>query len=147
MVQDASSPDKDQAHQFALMLSSGMPAEDCMGYFISSQDPAELKQAVKSWLGSRAVQLAILKFQGKSWQDMSLDEKIQFSVDKTYAEMAYFLYSHNYSLLTGSDKQKADTCRQALEAKLAGQAGKMGPIEAFWSDIKSGKVQLKGLPV
>ena len=83
---------------------------------------------------------------GKSWQEMSLEERIHFSIDKHYSEMAYFLYSHNYSQLVGTDRQKADICRQALEAKIAGTAGKMGPLEQFWADIKTGKVTLKGLP-
>ena len=119
-----------------------------MGYFLPpSTDATELKLTLTSWLASSAIKGAILKLQGKSWQDMTLDEKISYSVDKTYAEMAWFLYSHNYSQLMGAEKAKADTCRVALEAKLAGNAGKLGPIESFWQDIKSGKVQLKGLPV
>ena len=140
-------PDKDSAHQFALMLHSGMPARDAITYFTDETDSQALLALLKEWTHSPSVARATLALQGKSWQDMTLDEKIQITIDKHYAELAYFLYSHNYAELMGAERSKADTCRQALEAKLAGMSGKMGPIEAFWSDIKSGKVKLAGLPV
>ena len=56
--------------------------------------------------------------------------------------MAYFLYSRNYAELAGQEKQKADTCRTALEAKLAGTSGKLSAVETFWADVVSGKVKL-----
>lgn len=143
-----SSPTKIEALQFALMQGSGMPPINVIAYFYPdlSDSPAELKRELDRWVRSHVVQVAILAQMGKSWQDMTLDERIQFAVDKHYSEMAYFLYSNNYSQLVGAERQKADTCRQALEAKLAGVAGKLGPIETFWSDVKSGKVKLAGLP-
>lgn len=139
------SPTKIEAHQFALMLGSGMPGIDVLAYFLPELGATDLKQELARWLATPVVRASILAQMGKSWQDMTLDERITFSVDKHYSEMAYFLYSHNYSQLMGPDRQKADICRQALEAKIAGNAGKLGPLESFWADIKSGKVQLKGL--
>lgn len=140
------SPDRLEALQFALMLGSGMPQVDVIAYFFPTLDPGELKVELNKWMGSPTVRSAILTQMGKAWQDMTLEERIQFSIDKHYSEMAYFLYSHNYAQLVGPDRQKADICRQALEAKIAGNAGKLGPIEAFWADIKSGRVKLAGLP-
>jgi len=140
-------PNKDEAHQFALMLHSGMPAVDAIQYFFPDEtETGVINAALKEWVKSGAVQRAVLALQGKAWQDMSLDEKISLSIDKHYAELAYFLYSHNYSQLVGADRQKADICRASLEARIAGTAGKMGPLEQFWSDIRSGKVKLAGLP-
>lgn len=133
---------KDQALQYALMLKSGMPSVDCMGYFYPDQDVAGLIALVKEWHKSELVQKAILATQGKPWQDMSLDEQIRFAIDKNYSEMAYYLYSHNYSTLDGTAKQKADTCRTALEQKVAGTAGQMNPLTTFWNEIRTGKVKL-----
>jgi hypothetical protein len=77
---------------------------------------------------------------------MTLEEKIKTATDNHYAQLAYFLFSHNYSDLGTTDKAKADTARQALEAKLAGTAGKGDALSQFFSDINSGKIKL-GKPV
>ena len=139
-------PSKEEAYQFALMLKSGMPSNEAIRYFLPEDiDPQELILSHRVWVKSKLVEAASLAFQGKRWEDMSLDERIQLAIDKTYTEAAYFLYSHNYAQLMGADRQKADICRQTLEAKLAGTSGKMGPLETFWSDIKSGKVKLGGV--
>ena len=140
-------PTPTNAHQFALMLQSGMPPVDAIPYFFAPEtEPSVLAEALKGWMRSAAVQHAVRTLQGNDWQAMTLDERIRLAIDKHYAELAYFLYSHNYSTLTGGDRAKADICRQSLEAKIAGTAGKLGPIEAFWNDVKTGKVTLKGLP-
>jgi hypothetical protein len=78
---------------------------------------------------------------------MSAEERIRFAIDKHYNEMAYFLYSHNYGELSGPDKAKADTCRQALEAKLAGTAGKFTPLDEFWNDMRAKLAAQRAGPV
>lgn len=135
-------PSIDEALQFALMCGSGMPGVDALAYFYPGVDSASLMDELRVWQTSKRVQTATLKVQGKSWQDRSLDERISFALEKHYAEQAYFLYSRNYATLTGTDKLKADTCRQVLEAKLAGTSGKMDPISTWFADVASGKVKL-----
>lgn len=146
MINPFSSPSSEEALSFAVMLSSGVPPEEAILYFKPDQelDPyAWAKSALPGWLSSPKVKNAILQTQGgKEWTELSLDQKIRLAVDKNYTEMAYFLYSHNYSTLVGSDKQKADTCRAALEAKLAGSAGKKDALTQFFDDITSGKLKL-----
>lgn len=138
-----SRPTKDEALQLALMLNAGMPSSDAIRYFFSpDEDPQRLQFEHERWLRSEAVQKALLQVMGKAWQDMSLDERVKFAVDKHYAEMAYFLYAHNYGELVGTEKQKADTCRQALEAKLAGSAGKMNALSQWFEDVRVGRVKL-----
>lgn len=135
----------DIARQYALMLGAGLPALEAIQYFYPDPlEPGEAQRLVREWARTREVQDAINLLQGKSWQAMSSDERIRFAIDKHYNELAYFLYSHNYAELSGSEKQKADTCRAALEAKIAGMAGKMGAIEQFWSDVQTGRVKLAG---
>lgn len=140
-------PSKDQALQFAIMLSSGLPGPDAIRYFLPEGEdltPGVIKSYLDKWTSSPTVQAAIVELQGGPWQSMTLDERCRFVVDKTYTEMAYYLYSHNYAELVGADRQKADTCRTVLETKLAGMAGKLGAVEQFWADLASGKVKLAG---
>jgi hypothetical protein len=126
------------------VLSSGMPPEDAMAYFLPDMDPVDRLAVMRRWLPSANLQHAIRALQGKSWTEMDLQERIKISIDKHYTEVAYFLYTHNYASLTGADKTKADTCRQVLEAKLAGMAGKTDALSSFWNDLVSGKVKLNG---
>lgn len=133
-------PNKEQAQQFAIILSSGLPAEDAITYFCDTTDEDELRETLKVWLSSRAVKAAILTLQGRPWNEMSLDEKIRTSLDFTYSSMAYFLLTHNYGTLGRDDKAKADTARAALEAKLAGTAGKGDALAEFFEDLRKGKL-------
>ena len=135
-------PTPEQAYQFALMLQAGMPASDAIRYFFEAPDQ---KAMCDRWLASRELAKAVRTLQrDKGWQEMSTEERIQLAVDKNYNEMAYFLYAHNYSELAGAERAKADICRQALEARIAGTAGKLDAITRFWDDIRSGRVTLLG---
>lgn len=140
-------PDKDQATQFAIMLSSGMPAGEAILYFLPPQPhPQVFEEALRVWTTAETTKRAILAIQGKAWQDLDIEERCKLAIDKHYSEMAYFLYSRNYIELVGAEKQKADTCRQALEAKLAGMAGKMDALTRFWADVSGGKIKLTATP-
>lgn len=141
----ASGPNSDQARQFAVMLSVGAPPSEAIRYFLPEEEmvsPTYLAVQAELWLRSKAVQEAVRSIQGKDWTEMTAHERISLAIDKHYTEMAYFLYSRNYVDLGGADKAKADTCRAALEAKLAGTAGKLSAVEQFWSDVVAGKVKL-----
>jgi len=127
-------PSHEEAFQFALMITAGVPSREAIRWFVSETDPLEIAAQHDAWMRDRAVRREVIKIQGgKAWQDLSLDEKISLSINKHYAEMAYFLYSRNYCELQGAEKAKADTCRSALEAKLAGQAGKMDALSQFYA--------------
>lgn len=140
-------PTKEEAWQFALMTQAGMPALAALQYFLAADTPpGDVALILKQWANSTTYRAALLKLQGKTWQEMTLDERIQTAIDLHYNQLAYILYSRNYAELVGAERQKADICRAALEAKIAGTSGKMGPLEQFWADIRSGKVKLAGLP-
>lgn len=134
---------KELAHQFALILGSGMPHLDAIGYLRPDLEGQDAKVELDRWMRHRVVQTAILELQGGAWQDMPTERKIAFTIDKHYTELAYYLYRNNYNDLDGAARAKADICRQTLEAKLAGMAGKLDALSTFFEDIKSGKVHLK----
>jgi hypothetical protein len=136
-------PSKDQALQLAVMLEAGMPSTDAMGYFTEVDDPAALRSMHDTWMRSRALKEALASVQSKPWAKMSLDERIKNALDFHYAGLAYFLRSHNYAEVSPTDKGKADTARQALEAKLAGMAGKTDALSRFFDDVSSGKLKLE----
>jgi hypothetical protein len=135
-------PSSDQAMQFAIMLNAGLPAQDAIRYFSESQDPRDLADQMMAWQRSREVQVAMRTLMGKSWTEMTLDEQRDNALSLHYRQMAYFLFSNNYSDLQGNDKLKADTARQALEAQRAGTAGQQDALSLFFADINSGKVKL-----
>ena len=137
-------PTKDEAQQFGLMIMVGLPHSEALRYFYPDSDEEELTLTLKGWMKSETLKRTLLSLQGgKPWQEMNLDEKISYAITKHYSEMAYFLFSRNYSTLSGIDRQKADTCRVALEAKLAGTSGKLNPLEMFWDDVRTGKIKLQ----
>ena len=141
-------PSPEQATAFATMIHVGMPSEEAIHYFIPESDEwteTSIAALHNKWVRSSLVSKALRALRGTPYEDLSSEERIKFALDKHYGEMAYFLYSHNYSLLEGADKTKADTARTALEAKLAGLAGQLDPLTQFWNDVKTGKVILKGV--
>lgn len=136
-------PSKEEAFQFALMLQCGLPPADALLYFVSSEDPAELATTLKKWLNAKSVKDAMTELMGKSWQDLTDEERLKRALENHYNQLAYFLFSHNYSTLGPTDKAKADTARQAIEAKLAGQAGKVDAFSRFFEDFQAGKLKDK----
>ena len=135
-------PSDEQAFQFAVMLTSGLPSSEAILYFIESDDPAEVAMILSRWQRSKAVKKAMLKLMVKPWHEMSLDERMRYALDLHYSSLAHFLFSHNYAEVGSGDKAKADTARQAIEAKLAGLAGKTDALSRFFDDIKDGKLKL-----
>lgn len=136
-------PTREEATQFAILLSSGVPSRVAVTYFLPEGFPEGSVLALhEKWMASEPLQKAILHLQGKAWQEMSVEERITLSIEKHYSEMAYFLYANNYVDMVGAAKTKADTCRSALEAKLAGLAGKTDALSRFWDDVIAGRVQI-----
>lgn len=135
-------PNSFQAAEFALMLHAGVPPLDALAYFVDAGEQAP--EIAHKWMHCEAVRKELRTLQGKTFQKMSLEERLQHAIEKHYSEMAYYLHSHNYNDLEGAMKQKADTCRTALEAKLAGMAGKSDAMTQFFNDLAIGKVKLTG---
>jgi hypothetical protein len=133
---------REEADQFAQMILAGAPAATAASYFFGDDTtPDDIAQTAAWWMRKRIVKEAIEHHQGRSWLQMSGEERIKTALDKHYNEMAYYLYSRNYSDLQGADKVKADTAREALEKKLAGTAGATDPLTRFYEDLVAGRVK------
>lgn len=136
-------PTLEEAHSFAVMIDAGLPEEQAIRYFYEAADPAEIKAELARWLRSTRVRRAQADLQGKSWQDMTLEERIDTGLTRHYNGLAWFLYARNYSDANQTEKAKLDTARSALEAKRAGQAGAADPLSRFFEDLKAGRLQLQ----
>lgn len=130
--------DSDSALQFAVMLHAGLPAADAILYFTDSDDPGEIASQLRRWLGSRSVRAASAQLMKKPWQSMSLDERCRYALDQHYSQLAYLLHSQHYGEADASHKAKLDTARLAIEAKLAGMAGKTNALDQFLNELRTG---------
>lgn len=139
-------PNAEQAYQFAQMVLAGLPAPDAVRYFLPEDavvDSLNLTQLGQRWQAHRDVAAAMVRLQKGDWVSLSGAERIKLALDKHYNEMAYFLYTHNFAEITHPQLQaKSTACRMALEAKVAGTAGKMNELTRFWDDLATGKASL-----
>jgi len=126
-----------EADQFALMLLAGAPVTDAVRYFLDPLTPEELlAEAAERWPQQAEVLDALQRYTGgEVWHKMTDQQRLETAVKKHYNEMAYFLWTVNYVECAGNDKLKADTCRQALEIKLAGLAGQDSPLSRFYHEM------------
>ncbi len=128
-------PTTEQAKQFALMLATGVPATDALRYFLPEDVHEDVvKELAPRWLRCAAVRDAQVVLNGAEWSVLSPQARIEKALEKHYSEMAYFLFTTNYGDLDGAKKSKADSCRNALEAKLAGMQGQMNELARFYMD-------------
>jgi hypothetical protein len=135
-------PSPEQALQFAVMVNAGLPPSEAILYFTQETDTRLLAELTRAWQRSREVRKALASLMGRSWTEMSLQERCQAALDQHYTQLAYLLFSSHYAEAQQADKTKLDTARQALEAKLAGTAGKGDVLSQFFDDVRSGKVKL-----
>lgn len=128
------------------MLQAGAPVLRAIEYFTGTDNPSAPDIAY-AWLHSHVVRREMKRLEGTSFEEKSSEERWRSALDRHYDQMAYFLYHNNYNDLQGPDKQKADACRLALEAKVAGMAGKGDALTRFFDDLSTGKVKLPGTGV
>jgi len=126
-----------EADQFALMLLSGAPLSDAVGYFLPLTSPPDFAElAADTWPQQAEVVAALQRYSGgEEWHQMTDAQRLEVAIKKHYNEMAYFLWTTNYVDAGGNEKLKADTCRIAIETKLAGLAGQESPLSRFYHDM------------
>jgi len=128
---------KTEAEQFAQMVLSGAPVGEVVRYFWDEEMPDEVFADCEAIWPSQSEVLAAVRVLtgGEPWHQMSDPGRLEAALKKHYNEMAYFLWSINYAESDGGAKLKADTCRQAIETKLAGMAGRESPLAQFYQDV------------
>jgi hypothetical protein len=126
-----------EADQLALILLSGAPLSDAISYFIPIGSPEEfVESAALEWPQQPEVVEALTRYTGgEEWHRMTDEQRLETAMKKHYNEMAYFLWTTNYAEASSTNKLKADTCRVAIESKLAGMAGQESPLSRFYHDM------------
>lgn len=127
-----------EATHFAMMILAGVAVIDICGCFMPpDSDDDSLARAAQVWPRSAEV-LKKLEWLsgGVPWQEMKDEDRIKLALKKQYAEMSYYLWTHNYADLAPADRMKADTCRTTLERKLAGTSGQQSLLDEFYDEMK-----------
>lgn len=138
-------PNDTEAHDFAVIVKSGLPPTFAILYFIPLEDPGEIEKWAQRWMNCRAVNNAMTKLMGKRWQDMTTQERMDYALELHYNQLSTVLFANNYVVAGDADKRKMDSARQAIEAKNAGLAGQQGGLEMFYADLRAGRVKLAGV--
>ena len=127
----------EEAREFAVMVLSGAPIAAIVPYFWAvgvAEEPLLACEAL--WPRQTEVVEAIQRLTGgHPWHELTDEARLDLALTKHYNELAYVLWTTNYADVTGAAKTKADTCRQAIEAKVAGMAGKESPLARFYHDL------------
>lgn len=127
----------DTAYEFVKLLHSGLDAPHALAYlapaYIASLagKRAEFNTLVVQWARSPLVLDATTKLNGGAWHKLEPDDRLRIALDKHYAELAYFLYTHDFAIVDGQDLKKATDAREALAKKLEGNDGPGTPTDAF----------------
>lgn len=135
-------PTDEQAHEFAVMILSGLPASHAILYFINEESAEAIGAWAQRWIGSRAVSKAFTALRKIRWQDASMQQRMDMALERHYNQLAYLLDAHNYVEASAAEKSKLDDARKAIEAKNAGTAGAVGALETFYQDLRAGRVKL-----
>lgn len=129
-------PTEAQAYEFAKLLRSGVPQPDALAYIVGpGLDPHTTHSALTLWLRSPAVRDALALLNGGAWPALAPEARLDVALDKHYAEMAYYLYTHDYDQATGPELRKLDTAREALEQQRTGRLQQNSPFMKFLTAI------------
>jgi hypothetical protein len=126
-----------EAAAFAQIILSGAPVPEAVRYFWPEPLDPELEAAYcVCWPVQPEVVAATDRLTGGDpWHQLTDAVRLDRALTKHYNELAYFLWTTNYTECAGAEKVKADTCRAAIEAKVAGMAGRESPLARFYHDL------------
>jgi hypothetical protein len=126
-----------EAQQFAQIVLSGAPVPEAVRYFWPEPlNPEDEAAYCACWPVQPEVLNALQRMTGgEPWHALTDETRLETALTKHYNELAYFLWTTNYTECAGADKVKSDTCRAAIEAKVAGMAGRESPLARFYHDL------------
>jgi hypothetical protein len=131
------------ALEFVKLINTGIGPEMAVGYLVPAaadvQDAEErddlCRKVAAQWYKNPLTLRAINEFNGGSWQDLEPDRRLRVSLDKAYAEYAFFLYSHDYNKLEGIELKKFNDARAAIDERLSGKDSADSPFEKAIREI------------
>lgn len=136
-------PTKEEGHALATMLLAGLTPADAIAYFLDgSEDPQQVAELIRKWRRSRHTQAAMKALLGKAFHEMTPQEQMDTALRIHYAQLSALLFTNHYAEASAMDKSKLDSARTAIEAKMAGTAGKGDAIQRFFDDVNAGRIKL-----
>lgn len=133
------------AIEFVKLLMAGFPPTSALAYFsprdFKAASKAMKQQWLDEWTDDDRVTTELEKVNGGKWQELDKGDRIRIAMEKHQAEMAYFLYTHNFNTMEGVDQRRAEMARETLGAILAGGDGTdpLSPYAKALKDIVEGK--------
>jgi hypothetical protein len=131
------SPSKGQAIEFASMIRAGVPLADVASCFVPAEVEGDHARATLAgtiadrWPKHPLVSEALAAQDGGVWHKLEDDTKYSVALKKHYAEMAHFIMTHNFAEAHTQNLAKLNDCRDVLEKKIAGTAGKSDPFTQY----------------
>lgn len=130
---------------FATLLVTGCPVVAAVRYFVPAASDEEVGVLAQAWIQQPGYDAALRGWLGGEWHEVTERQRMEGALRKHYAEMAYVLWTTNYAESEGAVRVKADVCRQALEAKISGLAGREDVLSQFLrTGLEKWERQLKG---
>lgn len=106
------------ASEFVKMLHAGIPPLTALAYFgpsyYDSQDREGRLRWLSAWERDPLMATASVAHMKGQWQDLDPDSRLELSLSKHMAELAYLLYSTDYASADGTILKKLDTARDAI---------------------------------
>lgn len=137
---------QDKAHALVKMLMAGLPALACLQFFDRKHyqrlTPVQRQKWFEEWTATAEFEREVDAFNGGKWQDLDPHQRLSLALDKHHAEMAFYLYSHNYNSEAIENWSKMTEAREALTKLVEGSEG--GALDAFslaLKDVIAGKLQ------
>lgn len=142
----------DLAYAFVQLLHAGLSGPDALAYCApeyrgalaedTKHGASRLAAWLTKWSRDRLTLAAATRLNHGEWHQLEPDARLAIALDKHYAELAYFLYTHDWASLDGTDLRKATDAREALTKKLEGtDAADDSPMVAFLRALQEGTVR------
>lgn len=128
-------PTAEQAYEMAKLLLAGVPQDDALAYVLGSVEAGVLAVALPRWMQSRLVVDALATLAGGRWPDLEPDARLDVALDKHNAELAHYLYTHDFETAEGKELGKLKYAREALSAERSGRLQANSPFMKFLATI------------
>ena len=129
------------ADAFIKIVNAGIPALTAVAYCASDVPYERHPIVLAAWLNDPLLLKSAADFNGGEWQDLAPDDRLDIALDKHFAELAYYLWSHNYASAEGVELTKAIEARKAIVEKLKGVGeGDDTPFVKAMRDLVSGAI-------
>lgn len=128
----------EMARSFVQLLMAGVTAIEALRFLSPEYWQYCTRDQRRNWLvevqASSFVADETDRHNEGAWQDLESADRLRIALDKHFAEMAYFLFTHNFAD-PSADRAKMTEAREAIVAKI--EQGEGGGGNAFDTFLKA----------